>query len=88
MKKKGKKEQELLSSNDQPMSELRNELQEGISRRELEQSWRLEALDRIFTASELDPETFQRLWIYPLLRAGLSRETAIARIVDCFFQPN
>lgn len=87
MKKKDKDE-ELRSSNDQPMTELRNELREGISRRELEQSWRLEALDRIFTASELDPETFHRLWIQPLLKAGLHLEDAISRVVDCFFQPN
>jgi hypothetical protein len=70
------------------MEQLRRELRERISREELEYSWQLEALDRIFAASQVDPATFHHIWIQPLLAAGLSLEAAVARIVDSCFHPN
>jgi hypothetical protein len=70
------------------IEKLREELRRTISHEELESSWRLEALDRIFTDLQMEPATFQRLWIQPLLDAGLSLEAAIAGIAQSHFQPN
>jgi hypothetical protein len=70
------------------IEKLREELRRRISHEELESLWRLEALDRIFTDLQMEPATFQRLWIQPLLDAGLSLEVAIASIAQSHFQPN
>jgi hypothetical protein len=70
------------------MEELREELHQRILRDELQYSWRLEAMDRLITSSQLDPTTFYRLWIEPLLVAGASLEVAIASVADSHFQPN
>lgn len=78
----------LFSPGTERMEQLRKELRERISREELDYSWRLEALDEIFTAAKLDSTTFHRLWIRPLLAAGLSLEVAIAHVVDSYFMPN
>jgi len=59
-----------------------------LSHEEVERSWRLEALDRIFTASMVDEQSFHQFWVKPLLSTGLSLQTALALIVDCYFQPN
>jgi hypothetical protein len=48
----------------------------------------LEALDRMFTLSQVDPVTFHNLWIQPLWAAGLSFEAIIACIVDSYLWPN
>jgi len=70
------------------MEKLREELHKRILREELEYSWLLEAMDRIITLSQVDPTTFHRLWIDPLLVAGASLDVAIACIADSHFQPN
>jgi hypothetical protein len=68
--------------------QLCEEVRKRIAREELEQSWRLEALDHFITRQQLDPATFQRLWVLPLVAAGASWESAITFIVDSHFQPN
>jgi hypothetical protein len=70
------------------MERLREELHKRLVREELEYSWRLEAMDRIVTLSQVDPTTLHRLWIEPLLVAGASLEVAISCITDSHFQPN
>ena len=70
------------------IEKLREELRRRIAHEELESLWRLEALDRIFNDLQMEPATFQRLWIQPLLDAGLSLEVAIAGITQSHFQPN
>jgi hypothetical protein len=70
------------------MHKLREELHKRILCEELEYAWRLEAMDRIITLSQVDPATFRRMWIEPLLVAGASYEVAIASIADSHFQPN
>ena len=82
------KDEEVVSLSLQQMERLRKELREHISREERGRGWQLEALERIYTASLADPATFHRLWIQPLLKAGLSLEAAIAHIVDSYLQPN
>ena len=82
------KEEEIISLSSKQLEQLRKELREHISRQELGHAWQLEALDRIFMVSELHPAAFYRVWIQPLLAAGLSLEEAIAHIVASYFQPN
>lgn len=82
------KDGEIISLSSKQMEQLRKELRERISREELDHSWQLEALDRLFTASQTNPAAFHRTWIQPLLAAGLSLEAAITHIVASYFQPN
>jgi hypothetical protein len=70
------------------LEKLREKLHERILREELEYLWRLEAMDRLITFSQVDPATFHRLWIEPLLAAGASLGVAIACIANSHFQPN
>ena len=82
------KDGEMISLSAKEMEQLRKELRERISREELDQAWQLEALDRIFTVSQANPQAIHRIWIQPLLAAGLSLEAAITHIVASYFQPN
>lgn len=82
------KDEENISLSSKQMEQLRRELRDHISREELGHAWQLEALDRVFMVSQLNPAAFYRLWIQPLLAAGLSLEEAIVHIVACYFQPN
>ena len=81
-------ERELISLSSKQMEQLRKELRVRISREELGHARRVEALDRIFTVSQTNPTAFHRVWIQPLLAAGLSLEGAIDRIFASYFQPN
>jgi hypothetical protein len=83
-----KEERELISLSSKQMEQLRKELRVRISREELGQARRVEALDRIFTVSQANPTAFHRVWIQPLLAAGLSLEGAIDHIFASYFQPN
>jgi hypothetical protein len=83
-----KEERELISLSSRQMEQLRKELRVRISRDELGQARRLEALDRIFTVSQTNPTAFHQIWIQPLLAAGLSLEAAVGHIIASYFQPN
>jgi len=67
---------------------LREELHRRVSIEELESSGRWGALEDIVNLLEIERGTFHRLWIVPLLDAGLSLEAATACIVQSYFQPN
>lgn len=64
------------------------EFRERLSREDLERRWQLEALDHLFAETEDRPEQFHRLWLQPLISAGLSLESAIALAVETRFRPN
>ena len=83
-----KEEEELVSLSSKQMEQLRKELRERISREELGHTRQLEALDRIFIMSRMNPTAFHRIWIEPLLAAGLSLEAAMGHIIISYFQPN
>jgi predicted RNA-binding Zn ribbon-like protein len=70
------------------MDKLREELRRRIAREELESKLRLEALDQLLTALNVDVASFRTLWLLPLLAAGASFETALACIAQSHFQPN
>lgn len=78
----------LFPASDEQMEVLRKELRERISCEEFNSFERLDALEEIVRCSRMDSATFQRLWIRPLLAAGLSLQVAIARVVDSYCQPN
>ena len=70
------------------VEQLRERLRNRIAREELESAFRLEALDRLISVLPLEPTSFQRLWVEPLLAAGATMDVAIASIVASYFQPN
>lgn len=64
------------------------EFRERLTREDLERRWKLEALDHLFGEAEDQPEKFHRLWLQPLISAGLSVDSAIALVVESRFRPN
>ena len=64
------------------------EFRERLNREDLERRWQLEALDHLFTEVEDHPESFHRLWIQPLVAAGLTLESAMALLIEGRFLPN
>jgi hypothetical protein len=64
------------------------EFRERLDREDLERRWQLEALDHLFTEVEDRPESFDRLWIQPLVAAGLTLESALALLIEGHFLPN
>jgi hypothetical protein len=83
-----KEEEELISLSSKQMGQLSKELRVRISQEKLGHARQLEALDRIFTVSQTNAKAFHRLWIEPLLDAGLSLEAALGHIIVSYFQPN
>jgi hypothetical protein len=55
---------------------------------ELEEALRLEAMDVLLTALQVDAETLYRLWIRPLMAAGATMDVALTSIARSCFQPN
>ncbi len=70
------------------VEQLRAKLRNKIEHEELESAFRLEALDRLISVLQLEPTSFQRLWVEPLMAAGATMDVAIASIVASYFQPN
>jgi hypothetical protein len=64
------------------------EFRERLNREDLERRWQLEALDHLFTEVEDHPESFHRLWVQPLVTAGLTTESALALLIEGRFLPN
>jgi len=67
---------------------LREKLHDRIAHEELESSLRLEGLDRLLVLLQMEPTAFHRLWVQPLLAAGVTMEVAIACITASYFLPN
>jgi hypothetical protein len=64
------------------------EYRERLNREDLERSWKLEALDCLFTETQDHPESFHRLWIQQLIAAGLTLESALGLLIAGRFLPN
>ena len=69
-------------------SETNEELRERLRREDMESLWMLEALDCIFTESKDHPDRFHDLWVKPLLKEGMSLDTAFSLLVGGRFRPN
>ena len=67
---------------------LEGELHKRISRDELEEALRLEAIDALLTTLQVDAHTFYRLWIKPLMAAGATLDVALTSIARSCVQPN
>jgi hypothetical protein len=80
--------QERLWPSAEQIERLRKKLHDRIARAEHESSWRLEALDRLIVLLQMEPTSFHRLWVQPLLGAGATMEVAIACITASYFLPN
>ena len=70
------------------LDQLRRRLHAKISHEELEYSFRLEAFDRLIDLLRMDPAVFYRLWVQPLLEAGVTAQVAFACIAESYFSPN
>lgn len=79
---------EMPWPSDEYIEQLREKLRKRIEREELESALRLEALDRLVGVLQVEPMSFQQLWIDPLVEAGLTMDVAIACIIASYFQPN
>lgn len=75
-------DEEFVLFSSKQMDQLRKELFQRLSQE------KLEVLDGIFILSQEDPATFHRLWIQPLLAAGLDFKATFAHIVDSHLRPN
>ena len=75
------------TNNKEPKSRV-EEFRERLNREDLERRWQLEALDHLFTEVEDHPDSFHRLWIQPLVAAGLTIESALALLIEGRFLPN
>lgn len=75
-------DEEFVSFSSKQMDQLRKELFQRLSQE------KLDVLDDIFTLSQEDPATFHKLWIQPLLDAGLDFKATFAKIVDSYVAPN
>lgn len=75
-------------SNNGAPSTFVEEFRERLNREDLERRWQLEAMDHIFTEAEEHPDNFHRLWIQPLVKSGLSVESALALLIESHFRPN
>jgi hypothetical protein len=75
------------TDNKEPKTRV-EEFRERLNREDLERRWQLEALDHLFTEVEDHPESFHRLWIQPLVAAGLTLESAMALLIEGRFLPN
>ena len=74
--------------NNKEVQSIVEEFHERLNREDLERSWKLEALDHLFTEVEDHPESFHRLWIQPLVASGLTLESALALLIEGRFLPN
>ena len=70
------------------LKNLRAKVRERLIREELECVMRFEAVDRLMMDLNVDPESFRRLWVRPLLAEGVSLEVALVGIAKSHFQPN
>jgi hypothetical protein len=75
------------TNNKEPKNRV-EEFRERLNREDLERRWQLEALDHLFTEVEDHPDSFHRLWIQPLVAAGLTIESALALLIEGRFLPN
>jgi len=82
------KEEQLLSLFNKQMEEFRKELIGIISRASDEDDRRLDGLNWLLMIWQLDPTNFYRIWIEPLVAAGLNTEVAMACIADSYLLPN
>ena len=70
------------------VEKARAELRKTIMQEELECALRLEILDSLMSDLQVDPASFSKLWIQPLLATGVSLEVALRCIAKSRYQPN
>jgi hypothetical protein len=66
----------------------REELRKRLMLEELDCVLRFEAVGRLMSDLKVDPESFLRLWVQPLLAVGATLEVALVCIAQSHFQPN
>ncbi|MGH9741042.1 MAG: hypothetical protein ACRD51_01690, partial [Candidatus Acidiferrum sp.] len=88
IKKVERKNRRVHAMSNQGPNTFVEEFRERLNREDLERRWKLEALDSLYTESQEQPESFRRLWVKPLMAAGLSLESAFELLIEARFRPN
>ena len=86
--KKMDMEQEFLWLTAEQVEKDREELRKRIRDEEVECSLRQVAVDGLIRLLQIDRETLHRLWIQPLMRAGVTLDVALGCIAKSQLQPN
>ena len=82
------KDKEALWPSVEQLEKGREELSNKIKCEELECALRLQPVDYLIRALNVDPVSFRRVWVQPLLAAGATLEVALVCIAQSHFQPN
>jgi len=85
--KENKQEKGLWPELEQ-LEKTREELRKKLLHEELECALRLEIVDRLMTDLKVDPTSFRKLWIQPLIAAGVTLDVALLCIAQSHHQPN
>ena len=81
-------EKGVLCLTAEQVEKVREELRKRIEDEELECAIRREAVDGLTKLLRIDRETLHRLWIQPLMTAGVTLDVALGCIAESQFQPN
>ena len=75
-----------------PTAEQVEKAREELRRRRMDEEFecaiRREVANGLMTYLRIDPETFLRLWIRPLMEAGATLDVALGCIAQSHFNPN
>ena len=82
------KEQGFLWPTAEEVEKAREELQKRIMDEEVEYVLRREAENGLIKLLRIDRETLHKLWIQPLMTAGVTLDVALGCIAESEFQPN
>lgn len=80
-------EQGVLWPSDEQVEKAREELRKRIIDEQLEPA-RREAMNGLIIHLKVDAKNFRRLWIQPLMEAGVTLDVALACIAQSCFRPN
>ncbi|HXW89434.1 MAG TPA: hypothetical protein VEK33_02710 [Terriglobales bacterium] len=67
---------------------IRLEIASMLRREKIRRLMKAEALGRLFSESQNNPQQFHEDWVAPLLDTGLSLESAFTYIVEFHLHPN
>lgn len=84
----GNNDKETLWPSAEQLKNAREDLRKRLMHEELECALQCEAVDRLMTDLRVDPESFRKLWVQPLLTAGATLAVALVCIAQSHLQPN
>ena len=82
------KDKDALWPSIEQLKKSREELAYQMKCEELECALRLQPVDHLIRALNVDRVSFRHFWVQPLLAAGATLEVALVCIAQSHFQPN